>query len=388
MFGLVYFAQGAILSYFTALNALYLLSYDLTMSQVGLFSAVALTPFVLKIFLGMISDRINLLGKGYRKPYIVIGLLVQAACLFIVPFIHPGNQFELLLLVAFLLMTGMALYDTCTDGLALDTTPKEEEGTVQGIMVGGRALGVVVVSAVLGLLAQLTTWMAAFWALGVITLVPLILVFQLQEPTRSPERAFQWTAFRSFGKRHVIALALLGALYSLVINGANEVVNPFLAEDFGIDYLVAGLYTACWGLGVVMGGVTGGWLTGKIGHKGAIVGAVFASAVAVLCLALIPSAIVAWPIVFVFGLAFGYYETAYFATAMDFTDPRIAASMFAILMACANIGTGVGFAVSGSLVDAVGFRTTFMLIAGFSLLALPLIPFVFRQKRVVPRVGG
>ena len=37
MFGLLYFAQGAILSYFTALNALYLLSYDLTMSQVGIF---------------------------------------------------------------------------------------------------------------------------------------------------------------------------------------------------------------------------------------------------------------------------------------------------------------------------------------------------------------
>jgi len=43
-FGMLYFAQGAILSYFTALNALYLLSFDLTMSQVGIFSAIALTP--------------------------------------------------------------------------------------------------------------------------------------------------------------------------------------------------------------------------------------------------------------------------------------------------------------------------------------------------------
>ena len=57
MFALLYFAQGAILSYFTALNALYLLSFNLSMSQVGLFSAIALMPFVLKIFLGMISNR-------------------------------------------------------------------------------------------------------------------------------------------------------------------------------------------------------------------------------------------------------------------------------------------------------------------------------------------
>jgi len=35
MFGLIYFAEGAILSYFTALNSQYLLSFDLGMSQVA-----------------------------------------------------------------------------------------------------------------------------------------------------------------------------------------------------------------------------------------------------------------------------------------------------------------------------------------------------------------
>ena len=47
MFALLYFAQGAILSYFTVLNALYLRSFELSMSEIGLFSAIALTPFVL-----------------------------------------------------------------------------------------------------------------------------------------------------------------------------------------------------------------------------------------------------------------------------------------------------------------------------------------------------
>ena len=87
-------------------------------------------------------------------------------------------------------MTGMALYDTCTDGLALDTTPAEDEGTVQGIMVGGRALGVVIISATLGLLAQLTTWTVAFWTLAAITLLPLLLVIAYREPERSPPARF------------------------------------------------------------------------------------------------------------------------------------------------------------------------------------------------------
>jgi PAT family beta-lactamase induction signal transducer AmpG len=381
MFGLLYFAQGAILSYFTALNALYLLSFDLTMSQVGIFSAIALTPFVLKIFLGILSDRVNLLGLGHRKPYIIVGLLIQAVCLFLVPFIHPGDQFGLLAFVAFVLMTGMALYDTCTDGLALDTTPPESEGTVQGIMVSGRALGVVVVSAVLGLLAQLTTWAIAFWTLGVITLLPILLVVQVREPKRAAERAFQWGAFRAFGRRHVIALALLGALYSLVINGANEIVNPFLEDQFGISLLAAGLYTAVWGLGVVLGGLTGGRLTDRMGHRKAAWGALVASLATILALAFVAGPAMAWPLVFVFGLAFGYYETVYFATSMAFTEPRIAASMFAILMAIANIGTGVGLAISGSLVDAIGYRWTFVCIALLNLLALPLIAPIFRHRR-------
>jgi len=50
MFGLLYFAQGAVMSYFTALNALYLRSFNISMTQIGLISALAL-----------LSDRVNLL---------------------------------------------------------------------------------------------------------------------------------------------------------------------------------------------------------------------------------------------------------------------------------------------------------------------------------------
>ncbi len=377
LFALLYFAQGSILSYFTALNALYLRSFALSMSQIGVFSAIALTPFVLKIFLGMLSDRVNLLGRGHRQPYIVVGLLLQAGCLIAFPLVHPARQFALLLGVAFLAMTGMALYDTCTDGLALDTTPKEDEGTVQGIMVAGRALGVVVVSAALGLLAHLADWKAAFWSLAAITLVPLALVLPVREPVRPAGRAFEWSAFRAFRRWPVIALGLLGALYSLVINGTNEVVNPFLQETYRITYLMAGFYTAVWGIGVVLGGVTGGHLADRLGHRRAMEGALGAALVAGLALALINGPAIAWPLVFFFGLAFGYYETVYFAAAMAATDGRIAASMFAILMAVANVGTGIGLALGGALVDTLGYRWTFVAIAALNLLIVPLLRPVF-----------
>jgi len=378
MFGLIYFAEGAILSYFTALNSLYLLKFNLNMSQIGVIGAIALIPFVIKIFMGMISDKFNLFGLGFRKPYIIIGLLVQCTCLLIVPSINPGKYYWLFALMAFILMMGQALYDTTTDGLALDTTSVEEQGTIQGIMVGGRALGVVLISAALGQVVAHLSWTAAFLGLAVLTLLPLPLVLQVKENQRAAGRNFEWKAFSAFRAPTIITLGLLGALYSLVINGANQIINPFLDTTFHIGLAAAGLYTTVWGIGTALGGLTGGYLVDRIGQRRSVIAAMIATLLAVLGLATILNPVMAWPLVFVFGLAFGYYETVYFAMSMRSTDPRIAASMFAILMAIANVGTGVGLGLSGAMVDStLGYRGTFVVIALLNLLAIPLLPVIF-----------
>ncbi len=383
MFALLYFAQGAVLSYFTALNSIYLLGFDLTMSQIGLIGTIGLIPLVLKIFLGMLSDRINLFKWGHRKPYIIFGLLIQAACLLLVPLLNPSRQYWLFAGLAFLLMTGMALYDTATDGLALDTTPLDEKGAIQGFMVGGRALGVVLISGVIGLLVENTSWLMAFVLLAVLSLIPLPLVLQVHEAARNKEHTFEWKAFDAFKAWPLIALGLVGVIYSLVINGANQIVNPYLTERFGINISTAGLVTTVWGIGVVAGSVAGGKLTDKWGQNQSVWRAMLLSFVSILFLAFTTQSWLIWPLVGLFGLAYGFYETVYFAVAMDRTDPRIAASMFSILMAVANIGTGIGLGLSGSLVDGVGFPLTFGILAGLNLLAIPLLPAIFgRRKRI------
>ncbi len=166
MFGSLYFTQGTILSYFTALNALYFLSRGLSMTSVGIFASIAMIPFVIKIFLGMLSDKVNLLGMGHRKPYILLGLVIQIMCLILVAFVDPAKYYWGFVAIAFVLQMGMALYDTCTDGLALDTIPEDEQGTIQTFMVGGRAVGVVVTASVVGLLAQNVSWTGRLPAAG------------------------------------------------------------------------------------------------------------------------------------------------------------------------------------------------------------------------------
>jgi len=381
MFASLYFTQGTILSYFTALNALYLLSRGLTMTDVGIFAAIALLPFVLKIFLGMLSDRVNLFGLGHRKPYILIGLLVQTICLVVVPFIDPAQYYWGFVALAFTLQMGMALYDTCTDGLALDTTPTEEEGTIQGFMVGGRAVAVVVTASVVGLLADFVSWTAVFWLLGLFTLIPIPLVLTAKEPERTSDEKFDWSAFAAFKQKTVVFLAILGFLFFFIIAGVNQLVNPFLQESFGISLSMAGYYTTIWGIGVVLGATFGGRIYKRIGMRNATLGAMLTGFVGILALAFTGSPLMAWPLVALFGLAYGTQNTVYFALAMKYTVPGIAASMFAILMAVTNVGQGAGMAISGLLSDTSGFRITFMIFAALNFLALPLLPRIFGQER-------
>jgi PAT family beta-lactamase induction signal transducer AmpG len=248
LFGSLYFIQGAILSFFTGFNGIYLISFGVDMKGVGLIGLIGMMPFVLKIFLGILSDRVNLLGWGYRKPYILIGVVLQVLMLILVPFIDPSTHFWLYALVGFLLMTGMALYDTATDGLALDTTAEDEQGTIQGLMVGGRALGVTVISIFFGFLANFINYRVAFWFLGGITSLVWVLALFIREAEERAKVKFEWSAFKVFGNKEIFSLAILGALYSFIINSVAEIMNPFFTDKFTITPFWAGLYSGVWGV--------------------------------------------------------------------------------------------------------------------------------------------
>ena len=120
LFGGIYFVEGALLTYFSAFSVLYLRTFDLSYSRIGLIGGISLVPFVLKIFIGLLSDKVNLAGWGYRKPYILIGLVLQAVAIFCIQFVNPVSQFALFLTLMILTALGMSTYDTCPGGLLIE----------------------------------------------------------------------------------------------------------------------------------------------------------------------------------------------------------------------------------------------------------------------------
>jgi PAT family beta-lactamase induction signal transducer AmpG len=382
LFAAVYFLEGAVLTYFSAFNVLYLRSFELSYSLIGIVGGITLLPFILKIFIGLLSDRVNLFKQGHRKPYILIGLALQTLAFLLIPQFDPNIQFSLYLSMMILAALGMSTYDTTTDGLSIDTTPPQDRGLVQGLMVGGRALSAVVTAALMGIFSQNGQWALIFYmiaVLGVLTLALAALVQDTKE--RSPQMQFSKDAFRSFKDAAFLLFLALGVVYPLALYSAQGMVGAYLNEGLSIPLDRVGLYTSVFGIGTVLGGLVGGPLMRKIGERSSVLAALLITSAVTFVLALTTSAWVMWAIVFLFGFAFGYYETVYFALGMAFSDPRIAAFMFSVIMAVGNFGIAGGQPLAGILVDSLGFQAMFMIFAAIHLLALPLTFAIFRLRK-------
>ncbi len=382
LFAVVYFMEGGVLTFSSGFNALYLRSFDISYSLIGIAGGIALLPFVLKIFIGFLSDRVNLFKLGHRKPFIILGLVIQTVGALLMPLVNPGLQFGLYIMGLLMVALGMSTYDTAADGLSIDTTPVEDRGLVQGLMVGGRALSMVITAVLMGIFSQRGEWHSIFYmiaGMGVLTLI--LTLFVQEDKERAPGTEYSKAAFSAFKDIGFILFAIIGMIYPLALYSAQGMVGAFLNEGLGIDLSTVGVYTSVFGIGTVAGGVIGGPLMKKIGERNSMLAAMVITALFTLILALTKSPLMMWAVVFMFGFSFGYYETVYMAVGMDFADPRIAAFMFSVIMAVGNIGIAAGSPLAGVLVDKAGFGPMFIVFACVHLLVLPLVVILFKIRK-------
>lgn len=380
LFGSLYLAQGAVMSFILTFNILYLGEAGYGPDDVGIFQAILLIPFILKIFLGMLSDAVNLFGLGHRKPYILIGLLTTAIVVIAAPHIPIAEGLETYAAVLLLGAIGMALYDTCTDGLALDTTPENERGLVQGLMTGARAAGILILLLAGGWIAGGLGWPWVFYAIALLTILPIPLVLMIKEdPAQMQRRAFQWSAFKALLRGTVILVALLGFLYTFTLDGVLTFLSDYLRASLQVSVGNIGMLVALSMVGRIIGAISNSWVTDRIGHRQSLFVAIALSFVACVGLALGGGVGLVALFGFLFGLAYGYYTSVYAAVAMDFSDPHIAASMFAIFMMFVNIGTAGGQTVGGILTEQLGFNGMVLVMGALNLLNILLVMRIFRK---------
>jgi len=268
------------------------------------------------------------------------------------------------------------------DGLAIDVTPDAEQGQVQGVMVIGRALGLVSMAAIYGRVITLYGWQIIFGAVALFALSPLPLLRRVRESAHRPaEQTFSWAALRALWRLEIGRFALYAIVYSIAVYGANAIITLFAKEELGGTLIQVGDIAALGGLGMVIGGGIGMTLAQRVSiwRQG-----IWTTALVTLTLFLIAfnanlANIAA--IALLWGVVMAAADLIFITLSMEKSDRRMGAGHFAIFMAISNVGTGVGQSVATGLIDTVDFRWIFVGLGLINLLALPLLMTMRAQNK-------
>lgn len=379
LFGLMYFVQGSALAYFTNFQKPYLNSVGIEPARIGLLTSILLLPFVLKILIGMLSDKVNFFGLGHRKPYILMGLILASIAFLLVSKVLPDKKY---LLFASLIVMGsfsVALFDACNDGYAVEITPKQNYSKVQSIMVSGKAIGFIVLSLVFGYLVQRSSYSIIFIIIGLLMMIPFVFsLFAAEGKKISPESQFDWKAFGLLLKPVFLVFALYTVFYSFVSFGVDGLITFYMSRSLHAIEQSIGQYGALRGAGAVVGALVGGFTISRIGYKRIAFISIFTLSSAAILMGISSRISMVLSFAPVWGFAWGLQECVFLSFAMAIADIRIAASMFAVMMTLSNLGTAIIEGVGTTLIASVGFQKIFLFLAAFNAINLVILYFFFR----------
>lgn len=378
-FASLYFIQGATLAYIVNFQKPYLFAQGIATETLGLFTSSLLAPFILKVFLGMLSDRVPWGRFGSRKPYMAIGLGLFALSYLILAFVEPGTHFTMFWVTSWFASLGLALFDTCADGWAIDIADEEEQSSIQASMIVGKSLGLILMSLAFGRIAMSLGFAIIFKILAAMALVVLLIVYlvpQGQKKVKAHELATRWLDLL---KPFYIYFALFAVVYSIASFGTDGLVTLHLSEVRGADTLQLGAYGMARGFGALLGALAYAFIMHKIGlRKSQWLALAMLGAGCLLPLFELPMYFsgVVW------GVCWGFQETAFVTLAMRFSEGAWAATFFAVSMIFSNLGTSFGEALGGQLVPRLGFDYVFTL---FALLAWGSVVFVPKMLKPLGR---
>ena len=371
-FSLLYFVQGAVFAYVVNFQKLFLTEKGMTKDSLGLFTALLLIPFILKVFLGMLSDRVPFGRWGSRKPYMIIGLGLFALGYLILPGLEPASQFFHFAALSFLASVGLALFDTCADGWAIDVALDNEQSSIQAAMVCGRSFGFIAMSMGFGGLSLLFGYSVIFYVLaGLALTVGAVVLMVPHRPMDGGQleskRGMAWADFRQLRQPAYFVFAMYGVLYSIASFGTDGLLTLHLSDTQLANNFAIGEFGTFRGMGALVGAYAFARLAPRYGQSQVLTFALaLLGAGALLPLLSLPIYLAGG----LWGVAWGFQETAFVTVAMGYSRGAWAATLFAIAMIFSNVGTSLGEAVAAPSAGRFGYNVVFV---GFALLAWLLI---------------
>lgn len=393
---LLYFTQGVPVGLALIAIPAWLAANGATPVTVGAFVGIAVLPWSLKLFGGLMMDRFTFRPMGRRRAWIMAAQILMAITLVAFAVAAPSaDEVRLLTALCFLLNVCAVLNDVATDGMTVDLVPHEERTTINGFMFSAQWLGIAVSGAVAG----------QFLASGQIALVGLLLaalvvgvsVFVALFRERPGESLMPWSsgqaspecearqqeAWLPIFKGIFRGLFFPTTLFFLLATGLSQATYSFtdaVSPTLGVQQLgwtsdgYSNFASMSGFILGVAGALTAPVLVKTIGLRWSMVCVALAL---VACAGFAGLTYSSWQDTTVFKVIFG--AQLFFATtiqvvsivwAMRICDPAVAASLFAMFMAVPNFGRSLMSGWSGLVVEQSGYGGAYLFVAAISLISI------------------
>ncbi len=155
-------------------------------TAIGLFSLLML-PLVLKFAVAPLVDRFALVPSlGHRRGWIIPTQLLVSAGIAVMAFVEP-HETGTLFTVAFFITLLSSVQDIATDGYAVRRLTAQTRALGNAIQAGAVALGVIIGGTSALVLYGRIGWTATILTVAVLSLLPLIAAFWMDEAGSKPE---------------------------------------------------------------------------------------------------------------------------------------------------------------------------------------------------------
>jgi PAT family beta-lactamase induction signal transducer AmpG len=387
LFASIYALQGVTVAYLLNYNKKYMIDAGVDDQTVADVQSAVLLTLIFKFLLGPLSDRVNLFGLGHRRPYIVLGLLIQSVGLVGLSLIHPARHLLAYASMAVASVAGLALFDTCCDGMVVDVTPPEDRSRVQGTLMVSRFLATMICTFGFGAWIESTGLgpgrsSGVLWACAGMGLIPLALAVVVREPARASDaEEFRWSALSVMVRPHSLALLAFGAVYGMIGWGV-EANLPLFYDSLHLGQGDVGKFGAIRYLGRACGALLLPIAAKWVGQGGRLAIGIVALASTAAGQALVEGPWSAGYWAFGFGTANGWSDALFCVLAMEASDPRMAASTFALFMAISNLAAAGDTLFVHALAAAQrNYRLVMALTGALALGLLVFLPFLSREPK-------
>jgi PAT family beta-lactamase induction signal transducer AmpG len=357
------------------------------LAEIGFFTLVGM-PYTWKFLWSPIMDRYTLPFLGRRRGWMLTTQVALMASIATLGLFDPGLSIWTVAYLAAAVAFFSASQDIVLDAYRRELLPDNELGLGNSIHVQAYRLSGLVPGALALILADHMPWHMVFFIVAGFMFVGVGLTLSIDEPNRDPGaprtiREVVIEPFREFVAREGFAPALLVLaflfFYKLGDNMATALQTPFFI-DVGFTLTQIGSIAKSASLtAAIVGGLVGGLIMVKVSINRALWLFGVVQIASILGFALL-SEIGANPWMLAVAVAFEYLGvglgtaalTAFIARS---TNRAFAATQFALFTALAATPRTLANAVTGVIVESVGWTSFFLLCTA---LAVPGMLLLFK----------